>query len=125
MTFTSSQRERQFAQLPQVEGCADVLTRHSDLDFNDHVNNVHYVEWMLDGRMENAKCKMENGGVAELDIVFRQAAKAGESLVSECCTAGGKSLHAVSRRSDGALLATAAMVPFARGDGETKSCKEE
>ncbi len=113
-----------FAHLPSVEGSADILTRHSDLDFNDHVNNVHYVEWML----ESVKCKVENekcggrgegdGGHAgrvtlpgELDIVFRQAAKAGEALVSEFCADGEKTLHAIRRRSDDALLATAAMVP--------------
>ena len=90
-----------FAHLPSVEGCAEILTRHSDLDFNDHVNNVHYVEWML-----------EAGRVAlprELDIVFRQAAKAREALISELCTDGDKTLHAIRRVSDGAILATAAM----------------
>ena len=93
-----------FAHLPSVEGGVDILTRHSDLDFNDHVNNVHYVEWMLEcgGR-----------GVAalpgEMDIVFRQAAKAGEALASEFCTAGDKTLHAIRRSSDGATLATAAV----------------
>ena len=95
-----------FAHLPSVEGSADILTRHSDLDFNDHVNNVHYVEWMLEsvkGKVESVKC-----GVGDMDIVFRQAAKAGESLASEFCVAGDKTLHAIRRQSDGAVLATAA-----------------
>ena len=96
-----------FAHLPSVDGGVDILTRHSDLDFNDHVNNVHYVEWML-----------ECGGYAgcsalpspaEFDIVFRQAAKAGEALASEFCTVGDKTLHAIRRSSDGATLATAAV----------------
>ena len=98
-----------FAHLPSVEGSVDILTRHSDLDFNDHVNNVHYVEWIL----ENVECKMENVELSrspsDIDIVFRQAAKAGEALVSERCQDGEKSLHAIRRRSDDALLATAAM----------------
>ena len=95
-----------FAHLPSVDGSAEVLTRHSDLDFNDHVNNVHYVEWMLEGGGHRA------GGTlpGELDIVFRQAAKAGETLVSEFCAAGEKTLHAIRRHSDDAILATAAMV---------------
>ena len=38
-----------FVRLPSVDGSVEILTRHSDLDFNDHVNNVHYVEWMLEG----------------------------------------------------------------------------
>ena len=97
-----------FAHLPSVDGGVDILTRHSDLDFNYHVNNVHYVEWMLE-------CGGCAGGVAlpspaEFDIVFRQAAKAGEALVSEFCTAGDKTLHAIRRPSDGATLATAAMM---------------
>ena len=89
------------AKLPEVTSCAEIRVRRGDLDFNDHVNNVHYVEWML----ESAKCKP-----AEIDIVFRQAAKAGETLVSERCAAdGGRELHAIRRAADGALLATAAL----------------
>ena len=93
-----------FAHLPSVEGGVDILTRHSDLDFNDHVNNVHYVEWMLEcgGRGATAL-------PGEMDIVFRQAAKAGEALASEFCTVGDKTLHAIRRSSDGATLATAAV----------------
>ena len=97
-----------FAHLPSVDGCADILTRHSDLDFNDHVNNVHYVEWMLEGvkwKVESVKC-----GVEDMDIVFRQAAKAGESLASEFCVAEDKTVHAIRRQSDGTVLATAALV---------------
>jgi len=99
-----------FAHLPSVDGSSEILTRHSDLDFNDHVNNVHYVEWML----ESVKCEIERVkcGVGDVDIVFRQAAKAGEALVSEFCADGEKTLHAIRRRSDGAILATAAIVPL-------------
>ena len=97
-----------FARLPSVDGSVEILTRHSDLDFNDHVNNVHYVEWMLESetcKVESVKC-----GVGEMDIVFRQAAKAGESLASEFCVAEDKTLHAIRRQSDGAILATAALI---------------
>ena len=37
-----------FTQLPAVTASAEIRVRQSDLDFNDHVNNVHYVEWMLE-----------------------------------------------------------------------------
>ena len=94
-----------FAHLPSVEGSVEILTRHSDLDFNDHVNNVHYVEWMLEGDGGRGATALPG----EIDIVFRQAAKAGEALVSEFCTAGERTLHAIRRHSDGALLATAAI----------------
>ena len=89
-----------FAHLPSVEGSADIIARRSDLDFNDHVNNVHYVEWMLEAA---------DASPSEIDIVFRQAAKAGDRLVSERCAAdGGRTLHAIRRPSDNAILATAA-----------------
>ena len=97
-----------FAHLPSVDGSAEVLTRHSDLDFNDHVNNVHYVEWML----ETSGGRGATALPGEIDIVFRQAAKAGEALVSEFCADGEKTLHAIRRTSDNAILATAAMVPL-------------
>ena len=67
--------------------------------------------------MESVKWKVESvkcggrGATAlpmEMDIVFRQAAKAGESLASEFCVAGDKTLHAIRRQSDGTVLATAA-----------------
>ena len=101
-----------FAHLPSVEASADILTRHGDLDFNDHVNNVHYVEWMLEaggvGGDDGHAGRVTLPG--ELDIVFRQAAKAGEALVSERCAAeGDRTFHAIRRPSDGAVLATAAM----------------
>ncbi len=82
---------------------AEIRVRRSDLDFNDHVNNVHYVEWMLETL---TRC----GGPSEIDIVFRSAAKAGEVLSSECLCEGNRSLHQIRRISDGTVLATAAMV---------------
>ena len=112
-----------FAHLPSVDGSADVIARRSDLDFNDHVNNVHYVEWMMEvggGRGATALPGDGHAGggghagrvilPAEIDIVFRQAAKACDRLVSERCAAdGGRALHAIRRPSDNAILATAAM----------------
>ena len=109
-----------FAHLPSVDASAEILTRHGDLDFNDHVNNVHYVEWMLE--VANPVDSVPSAGPADIDVVFRSAAKAGEALLSERCAAeGNRTLHAIRRVSDGALLATAAMTSFApllREDGE-------
>lgn len=90
--------------LPEVTASAEVHVRQSDLDFNDHVNNVHYVEWMLEA------LPSRDGGPSEIDIVFRSAAKAGDVLDSECFCDGNRSLHRIRRTSDGAVLAVAAMV---------------
>lgn len=92
-----------FAKLDEVASGTEVRVRRSDLDFNDHVNNVHYVEWMLESMPLNS-------GPVEMDIVYRSAAKAGDLLVSErTAEEGGRTFHQIRRLEDNAVLATAAM----------------
>ena len=52
--------------------------RRGDIDLNGHVNNVHYVEWMLEGRPDGA------GACRELDVVFKSETLAGEAVLTEC-----------------------------------------
>ena len=93
-----------FAALGRVDAAARILVRRSDHDFNDHVNNVHYVEWALEAAPEAFRGKLPYG----LDIVFRQAAHAGDELESRVEVADDATLrHAIVRPSDGTLLATA------------------
>ena len=91
------------AKLPGVTSSAEIGVRRSDLDLNGHVNNVHYVEWMLEAAPEAGREPIE------MDIVFRAAAKAGDSLVSECFQDGDRILHLIRRPADGLVLASAAM----------------
>ena len=93
-----------FAALGDVHGRSRILVRRSDHDFNDHVNNVHYVEWALESVPEEYRRR----SVSRLDIVFRQEAQAGDELES-CCevVADGVLRHVINRVSDGALLASA------------------
>ena len=114
-----------FTQLPEVTSSVEIRVRQSDLDFNDHVNNVHYVEWMLE-TMPVGTDPSTSGtgpanplgtdpsgagtGPAEMDVVFRAAAKAGDTLISECFRGEGRTLHLIRRLADGLVLATAAMV---------------
>lgn len=93
-----------FAALGKVDAGSRILVRRSDHDFNDHVNNVHYVEWALESVPEEF-CRMR---VSHLDIVFRQEAKAGEELESRTEIVAPDTLHhVIVRLSDGAMLATA------------------
>ena len=48
--------------------------RRGDIDLNGHVNNVHYVEWLMEGRPVAA------GPCRELDIVFKSETLAGEEV---------------------------------------------
>jgi acyl-ACP thioesterase len=96
--------EGKFSDLDAVHGRAPVRVRLSDLDFNDHVNNVHYVAWAL----ESLPADYRRRRATHLDIVFRQEALAGDEL--ESCTEivePGLLRHKIVRLSDGALLATA------------------
>lgn len=95
-----------FAALAKVDQAARILVRRADHDFNDHVNNVHYVEWALEALPESFRAR----SVRELDIVFRQAAHAGDELESRVEVVDGANLRcAIVRPADGALLATAAL----------------
>lgn len=95
-----------FAALAKVDQMARILVRRADHDFNDHVNNVHYVEWALEALPESFRAR----SVRELDIVFRQAAHAGDELESRVEIVDDANLRcAIVRPADGALLATAAL----------------
>ena len=48
--------------------------RRGDIDLNGHVNNVHYVEWLMEGRPEAA------GQCHEIDIVFKSEKLEGEEV---------------------------------------------
>ena len=95
-----------FAALAKVDATASILVRRADHDFNDHVNNVHYVEWALEALPAVFRAR----SVRELDIVFRQAAHAGDELESRLEVVDADQCRcAIVRPSDGALLATAAL----------------
>ena len=74
--------------------------QHAHIDMNGHVNNVHYVAWMLEPLGEQAAC-------TEMEIVFRSETLVGdevrvETVASDCATyhrvfsADGKD-HVVAR----------------------------
>ena len=57
-----------------ASGALVFRARRGDIDLNGHVNNVHYVEWLMEGRPASASpCR-------ELDIVFKSETLAGEEV---------------------------------------------
>ena len=104
--LAATEGDGKFAALERVDAMAKVLVRRADHDFNDHVNNVHYVEWAFEALPESFRSRR----VAELDVVFRQAAHAGDALESRLEVVGADRVRcAIVRPADGALLATAAL----------------
>lgn len=57
-----------------------ILVRNSDHDFNNHVNNVHYVEWGLEA-VDPAWCGER--AIDFMDIAFKAEARAGETIHCE------------------------------------------
>jgi len=68
--------------------------RRSDLDLNDHVNNVHYVEWLAEAVPESL---WRNADVSELDVEYKRAVKFGDTVTIATYAAGERTfIHRVS-----------------------------
>ncbi len=72
-----------------TQGEPEVLTefrvRRSDLDLNDHVNNVHYVEWLAESVPEEL---WRNADVSALDVEYKRAVKFGDTVTVSTYAAG-------------------------------------
>ena len=60
----------------------------SQIDLNGHVNNVHYISWMLE--------PCESRCPAEMEVVFRSETFAGDEVRVETAAADGFTYHRVS-----------------------------
>ena len=60
----------------------------SQIDLNGHVNNVHYISWMLEPG--ESRCP------AEMEVVFRSETFAGDEVRVETAAADGYTYHRVS-----------------------------
>jgi medium-chain acyl-[acyl-carrier-protein] hydrolase len=71
-----------------------VPVRLSDLDINDHVNNLHYVEWIVESVPESV---WRETTPAEIQIEFKRAVRYGESArVETFGTGGGVYTHRIT-----------------------------
>ncbi|WP_041720756.1 acyl-[acyl-carrier-protein] thioesterase [Pseudodesulfovibrio piezophilus] len=80
-----------------------LVARRSDMDINNHVNNVHYVEFCLEAIPRSWEEKNRCLGI---DIQFRSESHAGDEYVSACAPADPDGphatfLHSLTRLSDG------------------------
>ena len=85
----------------------EIVVRHRDLDINQHVNNVSFVEWLV----ESVPARVLNTLVlAELEINFLAEAFYEERLLSGCHSQDshrGEFLHSIIRQKDGQELVRA------------------
>lgn len=81
-----------------VEKCFTV--RYSDLDINQHVNNVSYIEWLLESIPGFGE---KNRRISELEINFLGEAFLGDQVLAECTPSPpGRTIfsHRILRKSD-------------------------
>ena len=57
-------------------GALAFRAKRGDIDLNGHVNNVHYVEWLLETAPERGEC-------VDFEITFRSETLAGEEVFAE------------------------------------------
>ncbi|GAK52768.1 acyl-ACP thioesterase [Candidatus Moduliflexus flocculans] len=83
----------------QIEKRFDV--RHSDIDLNQHVNNVSYVEWAVETISDDLWRSAE---LTELEVSFRAEALTGDTIISQSEQTADNDrqtvLHRVLRASD-------------------------
>jgi len=78
--------------------------RRADLDLNEHVNNVRFVEWALEAVPGALRAGRH---CARLDVQFRAEALYGDTVESTCAVAGEAASHRVAHAEDGRTLALA------------------
>lgn len=82
---------------------AEFRVRRSDLDMNDHVNNVHYVEWLAEAVPEDV---WRGNRIAELDVEYKRAAQFGDTVrIDTYDTGGGAYIHTMSTGGAGVVSA--------------------
>jgi acyl-ACP thioesterase len=84
---------------------------YSDIDFNDHVNSMKYLEWMVDTLMADPAGgeTFRTGGAVRMDINYLHEAKLGASL-EICCGADASGSHCFDiRNAEGVSICKAAM----------------
>lgn len=93
---------------PMAEGEpfeVEIPVRRADVDFNRHVNNIHYVEWLFEALPDELAARE----LGRLDITYRAEALFGDTIVGRAWLAegGARTVHSLLRKSDGQLLTSA------------------
>lgn len=76
-----------------------------DLDFNQHLNNVFYLQWILETVPDNL---LQNGRLERIDILYKLECKWKEEVICETQVVEEQNLiHRLVRKSDGQQLCMA------------------
>lgn len=65
-----------FPENAEIKSAGPFKAQYSHIDMNGHVNNVHYIEWLLE--------PLESAEVSSIEIIFRSETLAGDEVRVEC-----------------------------------------
>jgi acyl-ACP thioesterase len=101
-------RDDKLATVEQIDNTVFFNVRYGDLDLNNHVNNVHFMEWMLEAVPQPYR---ESRLVQTLDIQFRSECFYGDRIRSVIQqTSENSIIHELRRESDNKEVARAMSV---------------
>lgn len=89
-----------FESIDNGEHAQSFEVRKTDLDLNQHVNNVRYIEWAL-------SCLPDNKQLSEIDMKFLGEAVLGDTVIAEYSSDDSKQRFQIRRPSDEKVLAIA------------------
>jgi acyl-ACP thioesterase len=83
----------------RVDAQAEFNVRLSDIDVNNHVNNVNFIEWAIEAVPAAWRCE---NVLTELHVAFKSESSYGDRVVSQFGSVqpGQRALHRVFRLSD-------------------------
>ena len=101
-----------FTKLPVPKETPFVRTfnvRRSDLDINQHVNNVNYIEWGIEAIPVE---KLRGKRISGLEVSYRSESHYGDRIISRCAPDDGDKgfLHIIERENDQRQVALARTV---------------
>src|SRR5690606_3738923 len=91
-------REDRLQAIEQVTNSKFFNVRYGDLDLNNHVNNVHFVEWVLEAVQQETR---DNLHLKSIDVQFKAECLYGDRIKSESEMIDNKQVrHQLLRESD-------------------------
>lgn len=95
----------QLPKMDKTDHSLDFVVRWHDLDYNDHLNNMYYLQWMLEALPDDL---LISGRLRAFDIQYRAEAQWKDQVRAEVQhLPNGHMLHRLLRPDDGKELALA------------------
>ena len=94
-------RFEKLPKLDRVDSEKHFIVRLSDLDINQHVNSVNYIEWALEGVPADIS---KSYNLTDIEVTYRAESVYGDCIISLCQVETGANgcriIHRLQRKAD-------------------------